>query len=137
MKAKENLLLLSEEGILHSNNEPHTNVPVQNVSVVAGNVYQDQVAVIVDKHEVWTFVSGKWHQVVSTDIRLNCIWWTSEKRLLVGTETARLAWLSNGTLKFIDSFAKAIHLSRSETDDLRILTELFLVDFDRWHIASQ
>ena len=104
MKAKENLLLLSEEGILNFNNEPYSNVPFQNVSVVAGNVYRDQVAVIVDKHEVWTFVSGKWHQVVSTDIRLNCICWTSDKRLLVGTETARLAWLSNGTLKFIDSF---------------------------------
>ena len=104
MKAKENLLLLSEEGILNLNNEPFSNVPVQNVSVVAGNVYQDQVAVIVDYHEAWTFASGEWHRAVSTDIRLNCICWTSDKRLLVGTETARLAWLSNGTLKFIDSF---------------------------------
>ena len=104
MKAKENLLLLSEKGILNFNNEPYPNVPFQNLSVIAGDVYQDNVAVIVDKHEVWTFTSGEWHQVVTTEIKLNCICWTSDKRLLVGTESARLAWLSDGNLKFIDSF---------------------------------
>ncbi len=79
MKAKENLLLLSEKGILNFNNEPYPNVPFQNLSVIAGDVYQDNVAVIVDKHEVWTFTSGEWHQVVTTEIKLNCICWTSDK----------------------------------------------------------
>ncbi len=53
MKAGENLLLLSEEGILNSDNESYPNVPFQGVPVIAGDVYLDHVAVIVDKHEVW------------------------------------------------------------------------------------
>jgi hypothetical protein len=40
MKAKENLLLVSEEGIFNSNNEPYPNVPFQGVSVIAGDVYR-------------------------------------------------------------------------------------------------
>ncbi|ODS33964.1 MAG: BNR/Asp-box repeat protein [Candidatus Scalindua rubra] len=104
MKDNDNLLLLSEKGILNSDNQPYSNVPFQNVPVVAGDVYRDQVAVIVDKHEVWTFASGEWHRVADAATRLNCIRWTSDKQLLVSTESARLAWLTDGTLKFIDSF---------------------------------
>ena len=104
MKARENLLLVSEKGILNFNNEPYPNVPFQNASVNAGDVYRDHVAVIVDKHEVWTFDSGEWRRITATEIKLNCICWTSDRRLLVGTESARLAWLSDGDLKFIDSF---------------------------------
>ncbi len=106
MKEKENILLLSEKGILDSESEPYPNVPFQGIPVIAGDVCHDQIAVIVDKHEAWTFASGKWDQIVATETRLNCICWTSDKRLLVGTESARLAWLSKGTLKFIDSFDK-------------------------------
>jgi hypothetical protein len=104
MKARENILLLSEKGILNSENEPYPNVPFQNASVNTGDVCGGQLAVIVDKHEVWTFASGKWNQIVVTETRLNCICWTSDRRLLVGAESARLAWLSKGTLEFIDSF---------------------------------
>lgn len=104
MKARENLLLLSEEGILNSVNEPYPNVPFQGVPVIAGDVCQGQVAVIVGKHEVWTFTPGEWYQAAVTEIILNCICWTSNGRLLVGTESASLAWLSDGDLKFIDSF---------------------------------
>ena len=104
MKEKENLLLVSEKGILNSNSEPYPNVPFQGASVNAGEVCGDQVAVIVGKHEVWTYDSGGWYQAAATEIKLNCICWTSDRRLLVGTESARLAWLSDGDLKFIDSF---------------------------------
>ena len=106
MKARENILLLSEKGILNSENEPYPNVPFQDEPVGTGDVYRDNVAVIVGKHAVWTFTSGKWNQIVVTETRLNCICWTSDKRLLVGTESARLAWVSDGDLKFIDSFDK-------------------------------
>jgi len=106
MKARENLLLVSEKGILNFNNEPYPNVPFQNVPVNAGDVCGDYVAVIVGKHEVWTFDSGGWYQAAATEVKLNCICWTSDRRLLVGTESARLAWLSDGDLKFIDSFDK-------------------------------
>jgi hypothetical protein len=106
MKARENILLLSEKGILDSENEPYPNIPFQGEPVSTGDVYRDNVAVIVGKHAVWTFTSGKWNQIVVTETRLNCICWTSDKRLLVGTESARLAWVSDGDLKFIDSFDK-------------------------------
>jgi hypothetical protein len=104
MKARENLLLVSEKGILNFDNEPCSNIPFQNASVNAGDVCWGQVAVIVGKHEVWTFASGEWHQAAATEVKLNCICWTSDRRLLVGTESARLAWLSDGDLEFIDSF---------------------------------
>ena len=104
MKSKGNVLFLSEEGLLHVDKEAYANIPFQHVAVIAGDVHEDQVAVIVDKHEVWTFVSEEWRQLVSTDITLNCICWTSDTQLLVGTESARLAWIANGSLTFIDSF---------------------------------
>jgi hypothetical protein len=104
MKARENILLLSEEGILNSENEPYPNVPFQGEPVYTGDVYRDNIAVIVGKHEVWTLASGKWEQIVVTETRLNCICWSSDKQLLVGTESARLAWVSDGDLKFIGSF---------------------------------
>ncbi len=104
MRTKEDLCLLSEKGILDGHGEPYPNVPFRNVSVVAGAARQEQLAVIVDKREVWTLSSGKWHQTVATDIKLNCLCWTPEQRLLAGTENARIAWVSKGALEFIDSF---------------------------------
>ncbi len=55
MKSRENLLLLSEEGILNSNNESYPKVPFQNASINTGDVWKDRVAIIADKHKVWTF----------------------------------------------------------------------------------
>ena len=105
MKNEKTVLLLSEEGILTLNGKPYPNVPFDNAQIIAGDVHQDKLAVIVNNHEVWTRTSGTWHQVgVAPDIRLNCVCWTLDDRLLVGTESARLAWVENSALHFIDSF---------------------------------
>ena len=104
MGTKETVWLLSEEGILARSGEAHPDVPFHKAAIIAGDVHQDKVAVIVDSHDVWTFASGTWHQAVSTDTTLNCVCWTSDDRLLVGTESARLAWVDDGALTFIESF---------------------------------
>ncbi len=100
------MLLLSDNGILNFNGDLYPNIPFRNVPVLAGDVYKDTAAVIVDKHVVWEFNSGKWQQLVSTDTKLNCICYTTDYVLLVGTEAARLAWISNNSLEYIDSFDK-------------------------------
>ena len=102
--SQETVWLLSEEGILDFSGEPIDDAPFQPVSVIAGDVGQDRLSVIVNDHEVWTYTSGTWDQQVSTDTTLNCVCWTSDGRLLVGTERARLAWVADGELNFIDSF---------------------------------
>lgn len=104
MKNEKTVLLLSEEGILTQSGKPYPNVPFDNAPVIAADVHQDKLAVIVNDHAVWTFTSGRWHQAVSTDLRLNCVRWTLDDRLLAGTESARLAWVENSVLHFIDSF---------------------------------
>ena len=101
---KNDIWLLSEKGILDINGKHLINSPFKNVSVVAGDVHEGNVAVIVDWHEVWTFVSGNWDKIISADTKLNTLCWTYDKRLLIGTEKARLAWVSDSKLAFIDSF---------------------------------
>ena len=102
--SQETVWLLSEEGILDFNGESIRDVPFQSASVIAGDVGQDQLSIIANDHEVWTYASGTWNQQVSTDVTLNCVCWTPDNRLLVGTERARLAWVVDGELNFIDGF---------------------------------
>ena len=94
--------LLSEEGILDRSGEPLPDVPFK-ASVVAGDVKGEKAAVIVNNHDVWSFAEGTWNHEVSADVTLNCVCWT-DNRLLVGTERARLAWVDDGDLNFIESF---------------------------------
>ena len=89
--SQETVWLLSEKGILDFNGEPIDDAPFQPASVIAGDVGHDRLSVIANDHEVWTYASGAWNQQVSTDITLNCVCWTVDDRLLVGTERARLA----------------------------------------------
>ncbi|MFQ5965414.1 MAG: hypothetical protein ACE5KZ_14150 [Candidatus Scalinduaceae bacterium] len=96
--------LLSEKGILGLDGEPLQDVPFRNVRVFAGDVSKGSVAVIVDRHEIWTFSEDKWTKNLSTEITLNCIYWTVDNRLLVGTEHARLAWVKDHKLDFIETF---------------------------------
>ena len=102
--SQETVWLLSEEGILDFSGEPIYDVPFQSGSVIAGDAGQDRLSVIANDHEVWTYASGTWDQQISTDMTLNCVCWTPDNRLLVGTERARLAWVADGELNFIDSF---------------------------------
>ena len=125
--SQETVWLLSEEGILDLNGESICDVPFQSASIIAGDVGQDQLSVIANDHEVWTYASGAWDQQVSADVILNCVCWTADNRLLVGTERARLAWVVDGELKFIDSFdavpeRKLCKTPWGGTPDVRSLT---------------
>ena len=104
MKKNLSVLLLSEKGILEQDGRLLPHVPFQNVSVIAGACCKANVAVIVNKSEVWIFCEQKWNKVTSSVIKLNCISFVEEDKILVGTENARLAWVKDGMLNFIESF---------------------------------
>ena len=89
MNKQKIIWLLSSEGILDQSGNLIPGTPFGESSVIAGGVGQDCLAVIVDSHDVWTFVSGTWQQITSVDVSLNCLCWTADNRLLVGTEGAR------------------------------------------------
>lgn len=96
--------LLSEEGLLFVNGEPVSNVPFGATPVVAGAASGDLLAVIVDHHEVWTRTGGCWRRAATAPEELNCISITADKRLLVGSAGARLAWIAGGEACFIGNF---------------------------------
>ncbi|MFX0062665.1 MAG: WD40/YVTN/BNR-like repeat-containing protein [Candidatus Hermodarchaeota archaeon] len=96
--------LLTVEGILDNKGTPIQNVPFQNRLVLHGDFRNDQTAVIVDRKEIWTFIDGVWSKKATSNINLNCLLWTHDNRLLVGTAEARLAWVKDDELEFIKSF---------------------------------
>ena len=104
MGTQESIWLLSEEGILSRDGVPHPHVPFGSSAVTAGDVHGEKVAVIADGNQVWTFSSGKWNKATHEDVSLNCVLWTSDDRLLVGTEGARVAWVEEDKLNFIEGF---------------------------------
>ncbi|MFP6722353.1 MAG: hypothetical protein VCF25_19070 [Candidatus Poribacteria bacterium] len=104
MNERKIVWLLSAEGILDQSGKLIPETPFGESSIIVGDVGQDCLAVIVDNHDVWTFVSQTWQQATSANIALNCLCWTAGNRLLVGTESARLAWIANEDLHFIDGF---------------------------------
>ncbi|MFX0113534.1 MAG: WD40/YVTN/BNR-like repeat-containing protein [Candidatus Hodarchaeota archaeon] len=99
-----NYWFLTEIGILDEKGIPVADIPFQGKPVIHGNIQDNQVAVIVDRRELWTFVDGHWFNQVSSDLKLNCVLWTPKNEILLGTATARLAWGNGDGLEFIQSF---------------------------------
>ena len=104
MNGRRVMWLLSSEGILDQSGNLIPDTPFGNSAIIAGVVGQDCLAVIVDGYDVWRFASGAWKKIASANVVLNCLCWTTDNRLLVGTAGARLAWVVDGNLHFIDSF---------------------------------
>lgn len=104
MVKRKEVWLVSEEGILDLRGKPLAHVPFQGTSADMGAVGDEQAAVIADEHEVWIHADGKWELAASSDLSLQCLAWTMEGRLLVGTERARLAWVEDGALRFLGAF---------------------------------
>jgi hypothetical protein len=96
--------LLSDEGILNIEGEKIAHVPFQGKSVTAAAKQIDHIAVVVSRCDVWTMKQGKWTKLVSSHIPLNCLAWTHEGKLLVGTAEARLGWVSDGNIDYIATF---------------------------------
>ncbi|MHA2357594.1 MAG: WD40/YVTN/BNR-like repeat-containing protein [Candidatus Heimdallarchaeaceae archaeon] len=99
-----NLWFIGIEGILDSETNPIPEVPFQGRLVHHGQVKDYKVAVIVDRKEIWTFINNTWEKVVESNLVLNCLLWTQEDKLLVGTAEARLAWVKDNELEFIENF---------------------------------
>ena len=62
------------------------------------------------------------------------------KELEPPCKPSRISKIERGLLKpsiaYIEAFAKALDLSHPETAELRALTNLFLMDFDRWRLQD-
>lgn len=98
--------LLSAAGILNVDGTPVEGVPFKSADVIAGDARGDRIAVIVGGRQVWVREDGEWTKWVDADLTLNCLHWIDDKRLLVGTERARLAWLDKDGFRFVESFDK-------------------------------
>ncbi len=95
--------LFSNQGILDIKGDLIANVPFQQ-PVIAGAVGHNQLAVIVDWHQVWLCRDEQWEKIVDTDWKLQCLCWTGNGQVLVGTNKARIAIVENGQLNFSTSF---------------------------------
>ena len=104
MPVASDILLLTESGLLGSDGRPAMDFPVQDRRVTAGHVRSRRLAVCVDYQDVWTFGDGAWTKTAESDVRMNCLAWTRNGRLLAGTEAARLGWVADGGIDFIESF---------------------------------
>lgn len=96
--------LLTNEGIRTLDNRTVPETPFENEPVTAGASFQGKLAVIVNWKKIWLFENSKWEQQAENSIRLNCIQWTWDGQLLIGTENAQLAWVRDRNLEYIDSF---------------------------------
>ncbi|MEE9163264.1 MAG: sialidase family protein [Thermoplasmata archaeon] len=95
--------ILTEEGIRTPDRKPVRDIPFQGAPSV-GDARERKIAIIVNRSQVWTRREGEWRRELTTDWALQCIRWTSDGRLLVGTEKARVGWVNDGPLQFSPSF---------------------------------
>lgn len=96
--------LLTEHGVRTIRGDPLPAVPFGPRSVTAGFASAGLVALIVDEREVWTRPAGSWENAVRADVELYSVVRARDGRLLVGTADARLAWIEDHALRFIDAF---------------------------------
>lgn len=98
-----NVWLLTAEGVLDQQGNP-VGAPFGVASVAAGDARGGKIALVVDRHEVWVHQDDTWSKVASSEMTLNCVTWDADNQLVVGTEKARLARVTDGKLRFIESF---------------------------------
>lgn len=96
--------LLTDEGPKLPNGEAVRNLPFAGKPVTAGIAEAGLVALLVGEHEAWIRTESAWKQAVRSDVDLYCLARCADGRILVGTNNARLAWLEDGTLRFLESF---------------------------------
>ena len=76
--AADRFVLLTEEGIRDGKCGALIETPFGELPVTIGDAFEDRVAVIVDRSEIWTRRGASWERVAEADIRLNCIRWTRQ-----------------------------------------------------------
>ena len=106
--------LLTDRGILDLDGTPVPGVPFGERPVVAG-VTRGDVGVIVNEHEVWTRSGDAWNRAVISQDLLYCIERAKDGRFLVGTERARLAWVGDKRLAYVEGFDEVPERKRWDT----------------------
>lgn len=96
--------LLSLNGPILLDGQAVQSAPFSGEPVMAGQAHEGRVAVIVKGQQIWVRERGTWVLWAESDLNLNCLAWTPDGRLLVGTARARLAWVERHGLSFIGSF---------------------------------
>jgi len=95
--------LLTDRGILDLDGNPVPGIPLGERSATAG-VAGSEIGVIVDEQEVWVRSGTRWKKAVSSGGDLYSIERAGDGRFLVGTERARVAWVDDGRLAYIEAF---------------------------------
>src|SRR3972149_6849838 len=95
--------LLTDRGILDLDGKPVPGIPFGERSATAG-VAGSEIGVIVDEQEVWIRSGTRWKKAVSSGGDLYSIERAGDGRFLVGTERARVAWVEDGRLAYIEAF---------------------------------
>ena len=103
MRETEEIWILTEEGILTPDRSPVRDVPFEGTPSV-GDAREGKIAIIANENQVWTSREGEWRHELTADWALQCLRWTPDGRLLVGTEKARVGWVKDGALHFSPSF---------------------------------
>ncbi len=104
MNNEKTVWLLTKKGILGLDGNQIDNYPFQGMPVSRGDVNGDKIVVIVNKCEIWSYSNACWFKELAAETTLNCIKLGLDNRIIVGTANARVAWVNNGSLEFIDSF---------------------------------
>jgi len=106
METSKQVILLTDQGIKGLDGLNRFNGSLVTSSITSGDTFDEKLAVVVDKHEIWIYDGGEWEKEVSSDVRINCLKWFNKEELLAGTESARVAWVNDNTLDFIEQFDK-------------------------------
>lgn len=100
----EQLMILTEAGILKANGELVKDVPFSGRPVIAGYADAEMVSVVVDGNEVWSREAGAWQQRFADSEGINCVAHDRAGRILLGLADARLAWVADGAASGLPQF---------------------------------
>lgn len=98
------VLLLTDRGLRTTSGDEALGFPEPGASLTAGASRGGTIAVVADGRVVWRRERGRWRKEASSPVRVNCLAWSAEGRLLAGTEAARVAWIHDGDVRFLESF---------------------------------
>ena len=102
--ASRRIVLATQEGLRAMDGSPALDFPLPDAVVTAGAVRGRDVAVIAGERQVWILERGAWRKDASASLRLNCLAWSPDGRLLAGTEGARVGWVRDGDVRWIEAF---------------------------------
>ena len=104
MQVSNEVWLLTEAGLLNIDGQAAIATPFQDKPVTAGDIRDGHVAVVVNDREIWICENEAWEKTAECEIRVNCLAWTQQGRLLAGTARARLGWVADHGVDFIEAF---------------------------------